>query len=248
MDQPSSSMNVQHVGVRQLFPVQLLVAIAKVTVKGGILVRIVAITQLTVERQTDIKGLLSQLALIQEAADRRIIAGGSQKHLAGQSLPSRQRGVPFMFCHFLQDHRIVGGIANHRHPLVVLGRRPQHGWTTDIDVFDRLLQRHILFGHRLLKGIQIDRDKINDRDLMFGRVSLVLIMVPTLKQSTVDFRVQRLDPPVKQLGKARVITHIPYFDPVVRQMFGRATGGENLHPPRFQSPSKVEKAGLVGNG
>ena len=58
------------------------------------------------------------------------------------------------------DHpAIIGGIDHGNHILVVLGRRPEHRGSADVDVLDRVLERRGGMRDRGLKGIQIDRSR-----------------------------------------------------------------------------------------
>ena len=62
---------------------------------------------------------------------------------------------------------IVGRIHHHGDAAMILGGAAQHGWATDVDVFDRVFQSHIRFGDGLLKGVQIHDHKIDGGDVMF---------------------------------------------------------------------------------
>ena len=58
---------------------------------------------------------------------------------------------------------------------------------------------------------------------------LVRLIAANVKQSAVDFRVQRLDAAVEHFGKAGVFADVLHRKPGLAQGFGRAAGGNDFN-------------------
>jgi hypothetical protein len=105
---------------------------------------------------------------------------------------------------------------------VVLGGGTQHRRPTDVDVLDgggdfagRVL-------HSFLEGIQIHHQQIDGGDAMLLHDRVILSAAT--EQSTVDFRVQGLDPPVHDFGKAGMLRHFFDGDAGIGEQSGGAAG------------------------
>ena len=59
---------------------------------------------------------------------------------------------------------------------------------------------------------------------------------------------QRLDPPVHHLGKAREVGDVGHFQPGGGDRLGGAAGGDQIDAMSGQRLGKFDQPGLVGNG
>ena len=100
----------------------------------------------------------------------------------------------------VQNHRVVRHIGDDQHAVKVLCRRTHHSRPADVDVFDDVVKIVRLFDRRL-EGVEVDTDQIDRLDAeLFGLIE-VRLLVASVQDAAVDIRVQRLDAPLKTLGK-----------------------------------------------
>ena len=101
--------------------------------------------------------------------------------------------------------RILRGAGGDGREGVILGRRADHRRPADVDVLDRLVERHARPGDRGLERIQIDHHQLEGEDAVLGQgLHVVGIIVPA-EDAAVDLGVQRLEPAVHHLGKAGIV-------------------------------------------
>ena len=95
-------------------------------------------------------------------------------------------------------------------------------------VLNRLFHRTAWLADGRFKRIEVDHQHLNRRDALsshFGDMGRV--RAPT-EQPAVDFRVERLDPPIQNLRRARIRRHIGDGQAGVPQGFRRPACGEQL--------------------
>ena len=93
--------------------------------------------------------------------------------------------------------------------------------------------------------IEIDDQQVDRIDPVRSHDRLILPAPP--QQSAMDLRVERLDAPVHDLGKAGVVRHFAHFQPGVAQRLGGAAGGEQFDPVLGERAGKVGQAVLIGD-
>ena len=91
---------------------------------------------------------------------------------------------------------------------MILGGGPDHGWTTDVDVFDGGLKGHRRVCHRLAEGIEVHHHHIDGSDALGGQIGLVTGLVATGQDAAVNPRMQGLDPAPEDLRGSGVLSHL----------------------------------------
>src|SRR5712692_1419017 len=78
----------------------------------------------------------------------------------------------------------------------------QPGRFADVDIFDRIVEARARLRDRFLKRVKVHHDKIDRLDPMLKHLALMALIAAPREDSSVDFRMQRLYPPVQHLGRA----------------------------------------------
>ena len=177
------------------------------------------------------------------AGDQIVIAGRVLKHLRGQLLP--ECGCHRTGFERVQHPGVVAGIHDHQHVRVIFGGGTQHGRTTDINVLDGLFKGAIGFGDGGFEWIEIDHEDVNGADRMLLHLGNVLEVAATAQQSTVDFGMQRLDPPVQNFWRTGVGCDIGDGEAGVPQDLRGAAGGEDFPTQGCQPSGQVHDSHLV---
>src|SRR4051794_3469686 len=99
----------------------------------------------------------------------------------------------------------------------------------------------------LLEGIQVNHDHVDGLDALCGDGLNVLRIIANGQDSTVDLRMQRLDSPIENLGKAGHVRNVADSEAGIGQGFARAASGDQLDTEGSQSASQVDQAGLVAD-
>ena len=222
-------------------------ACAGVCVKCRLLVRIFAVTQVHALAKRQVEVIAGRLCAFlypgQVSGDRGIVLCRMGKCLGGQALTKIRARMAGVGGELRQECGIIRRIHDHSDRGVVLGRRAQHGGSADIDVLDRILIAAVAAGNRRGKGVEVHDQKVDRRDAVLLHDGLV--QPAPAEQAAMDARMQRLDPPVHDLGKAGVVTDFPYRDAFLRKQLGCATGGKEFYVARLQSAGNVDYASLV---
>ena len=127
---------------------------------------------------------------------------------------------------------------------MVLGRGAQHRRPADVDVLDGVVVAAARPGGGRGKRIEVDDQQVDRLDAVFAH-HLVVLPAPT-EQAAVHLRVERLDPPVHDLRKARVACHLAYGEAGLPQLPGSASGREQFDTEFVELAGQVGDAGLVG--
>ena len=176
----------------------------------------------------------------------RIIGGGPAKGGQRQFLAERQPRRPVVPRQFGQQRRIILGVGHAGDEAVVLGRRPDHRRSADVNVLDAISVR-CAARHRRLERIEVHDSQIDRVDAMRGHRQQMLVIVAQRQKPAMHHRVQRLDPTVHHLGETRHLGHIAHRQRGHAQRLGRAPGRDQFHPAQRQRPCKVDQPGLVGH-
>ena len=238
-----------------------------VAVEGGGLVRVFTVTQ-------DFAAVEGQLQLGREdGRDRRggfrllngktsgavvkagqpvgnhaVVAGGVRECLLGQVETGGQLQRATVGLHFGEQRGVVFRIGDDGHASVVLGRRTDHRRTADVDVLDRIFQRHAGLGDGGGERVEIHADQVDGRDAVFFDGRQVFRQVATGEDAAVHLRVQGLDAAVEHFREAGVVADFGDGEAGVTQHLGGAAGRQQLDTLGGQALGEFEYTRLVGDG
>ena len=242
-----SCFNVQDIGVTEFLPLQFAEVVAKRTVEPGLLVWIVAITQLPLQGQHGRETRRSAVvALAEIVRDRSVIVRRALEDLERQFLPQPQAGVPLVTPHLLQHTFVILRVGHHRHGSGILGRAPQHGGPPDINILDGFLHGHLLLRNGLLEWVEIDYCQVDRLDPVLLRLTQVLLGITLVQESAVHLGMQGLDPSLEQLRRLRIIGYIDHRQIRIAQGLRGPSGREQLHLELLmQSSRKIDQTRLA---
>ena len=139
----------------------------------------------------------------------------------------------------LEDLAVLPGVGGDRREGMVLGRRADHRRPADVDLLDRLFERHARLADRGFEGVEIDDHQFEGQDAVLGQGLHVLGVVVPAEDAAVDLGMQRLEPPVHHLGEARVVRNVADRDAFGLQVFAGAAGAEDFHAGGDQSAGEI---------
>ena len=111
---------------------------------------------------------------------------------------------------------------------MILRRGAQHRRAADVDLFDRLVDRHSFLRDRRLERIEIDDDEVDRRDAEALDVGDVRVVGAVVEDRAEHVRRQRLDAAAEDLGSAGPLRDRRDRDAGVGEMLRRAAGREDL--------------------
>ena len=244
-------VDVDHIIVGELLPVERLGHTEELAVQRRGLVRVLAVAHVErlraadVEARTEPRGpLLAEGAEV--VGDRAVVARGRAEDLLGEAAVGQRRdgtGRPEL----LEHRPVVVRIDHHRHVGVVLRRRAEHRGPPDVDLLDRLGERRPGPCDGLPEGIEVDRNEVDRLDVVRAHGRCVLSQVAAPEEPTVDLRVEGLHAPVEHLGKAGVVAHLPDREAGLRQDLRRPAGREDLDIERREAARELDHAPLVAH-
>ena len=109
---------------------------------------------------------------------------------------------------------------------MVLGRGADHGRSTDVDVFDGIRVSAVRFGHGLRERVEIHHQQVDGRYVVLCHNGVV--DAAPAQEAAMHARVQGLDPPVHDLGKAGIGADVDYRETCVPQGAGGAARAQQL--------------------
>ena len=112
---------------------------------------------------------------------------------------------------------------------MVLGRRADHGRPADVDLLNRLVERHTGLADRGFEGVKIDHNQLEGQDAVLGQGLHVFGVIVPAENAAVDLGMKRFEPPMHHLGKTGVVRHVADRNSRGFQMLAGAAGTENLH-------------------
>ena len=193
-------------------------------VYGGPLMRVLAIAEFLKAAARHCHGLAERVAG-QPSGNGPVIGGGAGKHLAGK--PAAGAGGDVALCQFRQHVRVVRRVADNRHEIMVLRRGAKHRRSTYVDIFHK--GREIAgLGELVLERIEIDRQQVDTGDILIRHRRQMIVIVAPREEAAMDFRMQGLDPPVHDLGKAGHIRHVGNRDPGLAKASCRSACGQDF--------------------
>ena len=144
-----------------------------------------------------------------------------------------------------EQQRIVRRIDDDQHRFMVLRRGAQHRRPADVDVLHGVGVAAAGPRHRGCKRVEIHHQQIDGRDGVLRHDGVV--HAAAAQETTVNPRMQGLDPTVHDLGKAGVGGDLAHRHAVVCEQLRRAAGGQDLDVTSGELARQLDEAGLVGN-
>ena len=145
----------------------------------------------------------------------------------------------------LIDYAVVVARVNHDGDIgVVLGRCPDHGRASYIDVLDRVFQAAVFVGDGRFKRVEVDDDKVDRRYVVV--LHHTIVDTAASEYTAMDFRVQGLHATAHDFGEARVPGDFGNRDKIFDQQPGGTAGREYVHSFLLQYLCKIHDAGFIG--
>ena len=129
--------------------------------------------------------------------------------------------------------------------LPVFGRTAHHGWATNVDVFNRVIQCAIGHGHRGFKWVEVDHQHVDGVDAMGFQRLHVRWHVATRQQTTMHIRMQRFDATIEHFGNACDLCHFAHRQTLRTEQLRGTSGGNQLHAQIVQGTGKFNNACFV---
>ena len=128
----------------------------------------------------------------------------------------------------LGQHRaVLGGVDDHPHMGVILGRRPHHGGATHVDQLD---------GGVRPERIQVAHHQVDEADLLALEIGEMLGLAPVGQDPAGDDRVEGLDPATEHLRRTRQLGDFEVGDAGTGQHRGGAAAGDQF-PSQIGEPA-----------
>ena len=179
-------------------------------------------------------------------ADRGVVSAGAGKGLGGELLAKLCRGRAAILLHLIEHAQVIGRIDDDGDARMVLGAGADQRRAADVDVLDasgeiRAARR------RALERIEIDGEKIDLGDGVIFERLLVAVLAAHREQPAMDFRMQRLHPPIHHFGALRDLGDVGHLEACLAQRLGGAAGGDELHALRREATRKIDEPRLVAD-
>ncbi len=228
-----------------------LVGVGK-TVHGGLLLRVLAITQVLdlLERDLELARGLGHIACLcgKPTRDRRVVGRGGLIDLHLQATTRGERGAAARLVHLGEHGIVIGRIAHHGDRRGIFGGGTQHGRTADVDMLDGVGKGDIGLGDGLLELIEVDRDQVDHLDAVLSGLLHVLLGIAAGQKGSMDLGVQGLDAAVHHLGIARKLLDRGHGDACILDGASRAAGRDDLDAKVIDQRScEIDDARLVGD-
>ena len=147
----------------------------------------------------------------------------------------------------LEDRFILARVGGERDEGVVFRGGADHRGTADVDLLDRLFDRHVGAGDGLLEGVEVHDDQLEAEDAVVGERLHVAGIVVAAEDTAVDLRMEGFDAAIHHLGEAGVVGDVADREASVGEVFAGAAGGEELDAGFNERLGEVEEAGLVAD-
>ena len=130
--------------------------------------------------------------------------------------------------HFRQQRFVVRRVGDHGDMGVIFCRGAHHGWATNVDIFNRIMQREIGSGDGGGERVQIDHHHIDRRHIRILHGEYVAGIIASTENAAMNFGMQGFDSPIEHFRKAGVIAHLGDGNAVICKHLSGAAGGENF--------------------
>jgi len=138
-----------------------------VHVEKRILVRILAVPQAHaagIREHERPRAILAGKLVREVARDGGVVLRRAGIHFLGQLATQFRRCVAAVLPHRIQHTAIIRRIADHGHRAVIFRGGAEHRRPADVDVLDRLLERHSGFADGRLEPVQVHTDEIDRQE------------------------------------------------------------------------------------
>ena len=128
----------------------------------------------------------------------------------------------------LEDFTVLPLFGGDGRKGMVLGRRADHGRSADVDLLDRLFERHARLADRGFKRVKVDDYQFEGQDAVVDEGLHVLGVVVPAEDPAMDLGMQRFEPPVHHFGKTGVVRASRTGIPSDSRCAG-SSGAEDFH-------------------
>ncbi len=157
-----------------------------------------------------------------------IVRCGASKRRRRQSLAGCKRQRASVGLQLLDRLRVLPGIGQDGNVSVVFRRSAGHRGPANVDVLDDLFMAAAGSGHGRLERIEVAHDEIDGDDALGLERGRVLRLVAHGEDAAINIGVQRLDPPVEDLGKAGDLRDVAHLQAGLFEGLSGATGRDQL--------------------
>ena len=127
---------------------------------------------------------------------------------------------------------------------MILGGRPNHCRSANVDIFDGIINRRVVARDRLLEGIQVHGQQIDRFDTVFCHHCIVGA-APT-QQAAVNGRMQCFYAAIHDFGEAGFVADLDHIEAGFAQCAAGATSGENFNAQFGKAGGERNKSMLIG--
>ncbi len=217
-------------------------------VEGGRLMRIFAVTHGLQTRTAD--GLALRVFIAELAGEPRrhrgVVGSGAGKRLGSQRFAQSQgrRAIGGNS----RQHGVHAGLVDADADIgVVLGRRTDHGRTTDVDILDGGFEP-AAGCHGRLERIEVDPDDVDAFDAVFLHRLGVFRSIAVTQQGAVHLGVQGLDAAIHHFREAGDVGDILDRQAGLLDSGARAAGRQQFDTGIDQGLGSFDQSGFVGQG
>ena len=214
---------------------------ADVAVARPLLVRVLPVAEILhalqgqVESRRQLVGRTAGASVVEPPDDGGVVGSSVGKGGAGKATTRvvRQGAVP---AELVEHGSVVGGVHDHAHVVVVLGRGADHARSTDVDRLDPGAGA---------ERVEVAHHQVDGRDAPPVQVGDVGGVASVGQDGAVDARVQGLHPPVEHLRSTGHRLHRRGGDAQVVQGGGGAPTRHELPSQLGQATRERRQTGLV---
>ena len=145
----------------------------------------------------------------------------------------------------LQHRLVVVGADDDGNAIVIFRCCPDHRRSTDVDIFDRVVDARVFPGNRCFEWIQIDDEQVDRFDAVFLHDALIGAAAP--KEAAMNLRMQCLYAAVHDLRKAGFLCDFNDFEACFAQLATGAAGGYDFDAEFGETADKRDQTALVRN-
>ena len=179
--------------------------------------------------------------------NRGVVLSSAREGQRSKFAAELERRASVMRLQFTRDSIVLSWISHDRHGFEVLRSGSQHRWSTDVDLFNRMLFRNAFIAHGSLERIQIHADEIDRFNAVRLHRSNVRVDIASTEQSAMHLWMQRLHASIEHLGKSRELIDGSNRNTSGGEHACSSTGRNNFHAARDECTNKRNEICLVGN-
>ena len=222
---------------------------AHLAVAGASLVRVLAVAEVLYPFEGEVQRGRQRITrhVVEPRDDRRVVGRGVREGLSSERSLGGVGEHTTRFQLF-DDELIVGWVGKDADVFEVLGRRPDHGGSADVDELLRscgaVLERRGIG----TKGIEVGHHEVDRIDAVGGHVCLMIRVAPVGEDPAVHLRVQGDDAVAEDCREPGEVGHVGNREVGIAQGLGGAAAGDQVPPHASKLTGEVDDAGLVVDG